>query len=227
MTIAEQIISFNKCIDFQGPLPDGIRMMNPYRENPAALETSSVFYRKYFSDNNPRKLILGINPGRLGAGLTGIPFTDTYRLKDFCEMEMPGVNTRELSSIFVYDVIEAFGGVEKFYAQYHISSVSPLGFIKENEKGKMVNYNYYDSKALQNAIEPFIIDTLEAQLEFAIDRSVCFCLGTGKNYKYLVQLNDRKKYFDQIIPLEHPRYVMQYKLKHKQEYIDKFVKLLS
>lgn len=227
MTIAEQIISFNKSIDFQGPLPDGIRMMNPYKENPAALETSSVFYRKYFSDNNPRKLILGINPGRLGAGLTGIPFTDTYRLKDFCEMEMPGVNTRELSSIFVYDVIEAFGGVEKFYSKYHISSVSPLGFIKENEKGKMVNYNYYDSKALQNAIEPFIIDTLEAQLEFAIDRSVCFCLGTGKNYKYLVQLNDRKKYFDQIIPLEHPRYVMQYKLKHKQEYIDKFVKLLS
>ena len=30
------------------------------------------FYSKYYSDNNKRILILGINPGRFGSGITGI-----------------------------------------------------------------------------------------------------------------------------------------------------------
>lgn len=227
MNIAEKIIAFNKKLDFKGNLPNDIRIMNPYKENPNALTTSSEFYTKYFSDNNSRKLILGINPGRFGAGITGIPFTDTYRLKDYCNMEIPGVTTRELSSVFVYDVIEAFGGSAKFYSKYLISSIVPLGFVKENDKGKEVNYNYYDSKALTTAVEPFIIETLEQQIGFGIDTSVCYCLGTGKNYKYLQHLNKKKKYFDEIIPLEHPRYVMQYKLKKKQDYIDKFIGLLA
>jgi len=49
--------------------------MNPFRENPEALIVSGKFYKKYYNDNNPRFLILGINPGRFGAGVTGIPFT--------------------------------------------------------------------------------------------------------------------------------------------------------
>lgn len=227
MNIAEKIIAFNESLHFSDELPDGIRIMNPYRENTEALKTSSAFYRKYFSDNKKRKLILGINPGRFGAGITGIPFTDTYRLREFCNMEIPGVSSRELSSIFVYEMIEAFGGPEQFYETYVISSIVPLGFVKENEKGKEVNYNYYDSKALQEAVEPFIIKTLEQQLSFGIDTSVAYCLGTGKNYKYIKQLNNQQKYFGEVIPLEHPRYVMQYKLKHKQEYIQKYLRELG
>lgn len=223
MTVADKIIAFNESLHFSDDLPDGIRIMNPYRENAEALKTSSAFYRKYFNDNHKRKLILGINPGRFGAGLTGIPFTDSYRLKDYCNMEIQDVSTRELSSIFVYNMIEAFGGPEKFYSRFLISSVVPLGFVKENEKGREVNTNYYDSKKLQDAVEPFIQETLEQQLAFNIESSICFCLGTGKNFKYLQQLNRKKNYFGTIIPLEHPRYVMQYKLKHQEEYIRKYL----
>jgi hypothetical protein len=89
---------------------------------------------------------LGINPGRFGAGVTGIPFTDTKRLEEKCWLTIEGLTTYEPSSVFVYDVIEAYGGVEKFYSDYYISSVCPLGFVKFNEKGKEINYNYYDSR---------------------------------------------------------------------------------
>jgi len=226
MTFAEQVIQFNRELKFTNPLPEGIRVMNPFAENPAAFETSSRFYRKYYNDNEPRKLILGINPGRFGAGVTGIPFTDTYRLRDYCGLEIEDVETRELSSVFVYDLIAAYGGVEQFYHDFYIGAVSPLGFVIQ-KNGKELNYNYYDSKELQQAAEPFIIRSLEQQLDFGIKREMCYCLGNNKNYKYLVHLNKRMQSFEEVVPLEHPRYIMQYKLKQKDEYIDKFIRLLK
>lgn len=78
-TFADKIIEFNKFLHFEGLLPDGIRIMNPFRDN-YIFKVSSSFYRKYYNDNKPRHLILGINPGRFGAGFTGVPFTDTKRL---------------------------------------------------------------------------------------------------------------------------------------------------
>ncbi|MGV8091364.1 MAG: uracil-DNA glycosylase family protein [Mangrovibacterium sp.] len=227
MTFAEKVIAFNKNLNFNRPLPPGIRVMNPYAENPQALEASSLFYQKFYNDDQSRRLILGINPGRFGAGVTGIPFTDTQRMKDYCELEIRDVETRELSSIFVYEMITAYGGTEKFYSDFFISAVSPLGFVKTNGKGREINYNYYDSRDLLEAVEPFIIQSIEEQLTFGIKTDVCYCLGNNKNYKYLLSLNRKMNYFKQIIPLEHPRYIMQYRLKQKDEYIQKFIHLFQ
>jgi hypothetical protein len=69
----------------------------------------------------------------------------------------------------------------------------------------------------------FIVESLNMQLEFGIERNVCFCLGTGKNYKFLSNLNNRLNLFEKIIPLEHPRYVMQYRSKNKDVYIAKYI----
>lgn len=226
MNYSEKIIHFNRNLKLDAELPDGIRAMNPYSENPLAWEASCRFYRKYYNDNHPRKMILGINPGRFGAGVTGIPFTDTRRLGEKCGIEIPGLTTYESSSVFVYEFIEAYGGVEAFYHQYYISAVCPLGFVKLNEKGREINYNYYDSRKLQDAVAGFITRSIEQQLEFGIDTSVCACLGNNKNYRYLEQLNREKRYFGKIIPLEHPRYIMQYKARQKEEYIRRFVELL-
>jgi Domain of unknown function (DUF4918) len=68
---------------------------------------------------------------------------------------------------------------------------------------------------------------MNEQLKFGIDREVAFCLGDGKNYKYLSKLNDEKKFFDKIIPLSHPRFIMQYKLKKKEEYIQSYLEKLE
>jgi hypothetical protein len=62
-TLADKIISFNQSLDYEGELPDGINIKNPFKGNDDILGVSSSFYRKYYDDNNPRHLILGINPG--------------------------------------------------------------------------------------------------------------------------------------------------------------------
>ena len=227
MTFADNVIRFNKSLSYQGPLPKGIHVMNPFKENSHALETSSKFYRKYYNDTNIRKTILGINPGRFGAGVTGIPFTDTKRLEEKCGLEIPGRSTHEPSSVFVYEVIEAYGGVKKFYDEFYINSICPLGFVIKDKKGREKNYNYYDSKELQRDVTHFIIDTLKQQLTFGIDPEKCYCMGHGKNFKFLSNLNDEMHFFKEIIPLEHPRYIVQYKAKKKTLYIDKYLKALT
>ncbi|MGE5457694.1 MAG: uracil-DNA glycosylase family protein, partial [Methanococcaceae archaeon] len=72
-----------------------------------------------------------------------------------------------------------------------------------------------------------IIRSIRNQLKFGIINDLCFCMGTGKNARYLTELNEREHFFGKIVPLEHPRFVMQYRTKRKQEYIDKYMQLLK
>lgn len=221
-SIAERIISFNRSLNYTGALPDGIRIMNPYRDD-YTLGLSSEFYRKYYSDNNPRHLILGINPGRFGAGVTGIPFTDTKRLRNECGLCYEGKETHEPSSVFVYDVINAYGGAEQFYRDFFIGAVCPLGFTITDARGREKNYNYYDSVELTLAVYDFIVENLKRQLTLGIISDVCFCFGTGKNEKFLQALNQKHNFFGMVTALEHPRFVMQYRAKSKDDYISKYI----
>jgi hypothetical protein len=227
MTFAGKVIEFNNNLAFKGTLPTGVRVMNPFRENPVVNELAAGFYTKYFSDNKVRKLILGINPGRFGAGSTGIPFTDTKRLTENCGIPFNGFRTHEPSSAFIYEMIDSFGGVNEFYSKYFLSAICPLGFTREGKNVKPVNYNYYDTRELEQKAYPFILETLKKQIGFGIDTSVCYCLGTGKNEVFLRKLNKEHHFFGEIISLEHPRYIMQYKAKLKAEYIGKYLKILG
>ena len=222
-TFADKIISFNKALSFKGHLPPGIAIMNPF-EDKEALKVSSQFYKKYYNDTNKRYIIFGINPGRFGAGVTGVPFTDTKRLLSECEIEFPGKSTHEPSSAFVYDVVNNYGGPTKFYNDFYIHSVCPLGFTILNSKGKEVNYNYYDSKELTDSVYDFIITNIKKQISFDVSTDVCFLFGTGKNEKFFRKVNDEFQFFKKVIPLEHPRFIMQYKAKSKEVYIDKYLK---
>ncbi len=226
-TFAEKVIHFNKTLSFTDPLPEGIRIMNPFREDKKVNEVSAAFYQKYYNDHSIRHIVLGINPGRFGGGITGIPFTDPKRLVEKCGILFHGEMKHEPSSAFIYDMIDAFGGAEKFYRRIYINSVCPLGFTSINDKGKEVNYNYYDSKELTAAVHDFITGGIQKQISFGINTDTAFCFGTGKNEKFLRELNEEKKYFKNIIALEHPRFIMQYKLKLKQFYIDKYISKLS
>lgn len=212
-TFADKVIQFNKQLHFTGKLPAGISIMNPFQEDPTILPVSSAFYHKYYHDNQPRHLILGINPGRLGGGSTGVPFTDPKRLKKECNLEYPGKDLHEPSSVYVYEVINAFGGPEEFYKYFYINSICPLGFTATGKHGKEINYNYYDSSQLTAAVYDFIKQSIRQQIDFGINTDVCFCFGTGKNEKFLSQLNEKEKFFDKIVALEHPRFIMQYKTK--------------
>lgn len=228
MTFSKQVIDFNSNLKFTSPLPNGIRVMNPFVENPQALTASSEFYQKYYNDSNPRRIILGINPGRFGAGLTGVPFTDPKRLRERCGiLSYNGADAHEPSSVFVYEVIRQYGGEQAFYNDWYINSICPLGFTTQGKNGREVNFNYYDRADLLNAAKQFIVESLKQQLSFNILRDICFCMGTGKNANFILNLNKEYNFFDKIIPLEHPRYIIQYKTKMMQFYVDKYVYTLK
>jgi hypothetical protein len=227
MTFSERVNSFNRKLNFTGSLPDGIRVMNPFKENPSILPLTKRFYDKFYNDEKERYLILGINPGRHGAGVTGIPFTDTIRLEKYCGMPINEFRSYETSSEFIYNMIEAYGGTEKFYSRYYINAVCPLGFTRINSRGKEVNYNYYDDKELSDSVYAFIVKNLKIQVSFGINTGTCYCLGTGKNFKFLLNLNKSENLFGEIIPLEHPRFIMQYRRKKLQKYINKYLELLK
>ncbi|WP_428657764.1 uracil-DNA glycosylase family protein [Runella sp.] len=86
-----------------------------------------------------------------------------------------------------------------------------------------ISYNYYDSKELTDAVYDFIVENIQKQIEIGVSTDVCFCMGTGKNETFLRALNKKYAFFDEIIALEHPRFVMQYKSTFKQHYIDKYL----
>ena len=225
-TFAHNVLEFNKNLSYTGALLPNIRVMNPFKENPEILATSELFYNKYYSDTKPRKLILGINPGRLGAGVTGIPFTDTKRLQEICGIQIDSVQTHEPSSVFIYDLIDTYGGSDRFYKDFYINSVCPLGFIRKNEKGNWVNCNYYDYEALFNSTKEFIITSLKKQIAFGIDTSVVYILGK-KNATFFNRINSEEKLFDRIVVFDHPRYIVQYKSKQKDQYLDEYLRLLK
>jgi hypothetical protein len=178
----------------------------------------TMFYEKYYSDGAPRHMMIGINPGRFGGGITGVPFTDPIRLKDACGINNNWPRRPELSSIFMYEMMEAFGGVEKFYQQFYVTSVSPLGFVADGK-----NVNYYDDRKLAEAISPFTEKCMQQQLQWPVKRTVCFCIGEGKNLQYLQRMNEENKWFENIVALSHPRFVMQYKRTQIDTYIQQYL----
>ncbi|HYG14573.1 MAG TPA: uracil-DNA glycosylase family protein, partial [Bacteroidia bacterium] len=167
---------------------------------------------------NERVFILGINPGRFGGGVTGIPFTDPIRLEKECGITNPFAKKPEVSSEFIYTMINAYGGPEKFYGKYFINSLFPLALT---HKGK--NINYYDTKELLEITRQPIIENIRTQIAFGLRTDKAICLGEGKNYQYLVKLNTEYKFFGEIHPLPHPRFIMQYKRKFLKEYIGRYL----
>ena len=207
----EEILQYYQSITKRWKLPKEVKLLYPF-DNLDTLRVMGEFYTKYYKTDKARRIILGINPGRLGAGVTGIPFTDPKILEEKLKIKNPFQKRNELSSIYVYDLIQAYGGPAKFFKNFFISSVCPLGFTKNG-----INYNYYDDKELYQSVERYIVKYIQSQLNLPILRDVAFCWGKGKNYKFLKKLNDQHGWFEKIIPQPHPRWVMQYKLKMKEE----------
>ena len=105
------------------------------------------FYEEYIDSNvgNIKVVLCGINPGRYGAGKTGIPFIDFSSLSELlAEVQR---SDSERSSMFFYSVIKKYGA-EKFYSNIYATNICSVGFVKDNK-----NYNYYDlPKNIQDKI---------------------------------------------------------------------------
>lgn len=218
---AEHLFSFYHNLKPPKKLPNNIEWLYPQKDA-AVMKIFAQFLHKYYNDHKPRRILLGINPGRFGAGVTGVNFTAPRQLKEYCGIDHEFKNQTELSAEFIYEMISAYGGAEKFYSRFFIGSVCPLGFIKHGK-----NINYYDDKELLKTVEPFMIKSLGQLLDFAVDKKICLAIGGEKNFKYLSSLNDRFQWFEKILPLPHPRFIMQYRRKQKQQFIQKYLQLLT
>ena len=221
-TFADRIINFNTHLEYNQSLPKDFDVLNPYMDNPETMEVMRAFYHKFYNDNRQRKFIIGINPSRHGAGVTGVPFTDTKRLESECGIVMKSAHTHEVSSVFMYDMIKAYGGVTKFYNDFYINSPFPLAIVRKASDGKWLNANYYDEEALFKSLKDYMIETLKKHISLGVDTQKVFVLGK-KNATFLQKLNKEATLFGEMVVLEHPRFIQQYKSKEKQLYIDKFL----
>jgi hypothetical protein len=220
-TQSEAILHFYRNLRPRFDMGEGISIMNPYKVE-ATFQLASRFYEKFYADSLPRTYIFGINPGRFGAGVTGVPFTDPIRMVEKCGIPNDWKKQAELSSQFVYDMIDGYGGVRAFYERFYITAVFPLGFVRQGK-----NLNYYDDKELIKASTPFILQCIRRQMATIPTGSVCFCLGEGENYKRFSQINDQHGFFKEIIPLPHPRWVMQYRRKKVKDYVELYIQKLK
>ena len=220
-TFSKQILDFYFTMPKNIALPNGVTDIYPFDDS----QTKSLmqtFFDTYYDDINPRTYLIGINPGRLGSGITGIGFADAYHLEKYCGMANSFDKRVEISAAFMFEVMEAYGGVEKFYKDFFFTTTMPLGLLKEGK-----NYNYYDDMETQSALEPFITETLLKQMSFPQAKPNIICVGTGKNFKYLKIFNDKHKCFESIEVVPHPRWVMQYRRKEKQQYIGVYLDALN
>jgi hypothetical protein len=219
-TFAERAMKFYTSLA-SPRVPRGIAVMNPYTD-PHVQRQLRTFLRKYFSDNRERTLIVGINPGRFGAGITGVTFTDPVALADECGIPNDLPRKRELSSIFVYLIVNHLGGPDDFYRRFFLAAVCPLGFTRRG-----INLNYYDDRKLERSVTPFMVSSIEAHLALGCSRERVIVLGRGQNAKFLRRLNDEHGWFTSVHALDHPRFILQYRRKRHDEYVAQYAEMFA
>jgi hypothetical protein len=221
VTFGESVLQFYARLRAPRDLPRGVAIMNPHRDRRVRAYVEE-FFRKFYGDTALRVLVFGINPGRFGAGRTGVMFTDPVALASECGIANELEKRRELSSEFIYDFIEHYGGARDFYRRFFLTAVSPLGFVRNG-----LNMNYYDDRELLARLKPFILRTLREQLAFGARTDAAIVLGTGENYRFLAALNAEQRFFGKLLALDHPRFIMQYRRKRLAEYRRKYLEVFA
>lgn len=219
---ADQLLHFLRTFPLPTNLPIGIEARSPFRE-PEVYALLSQFAHKFYLDGPPRVAMLGINPGRLGMGRTGVAFTDPTALAEFCGIpnELPRQRP-ETSTQFVYKVITEMGGPAVFYEHFYLASVYPLVLLKNG-----LNHNYYDSPALIKSLWADMRLSLRQQVQdLGLRRDVAVSLGR-RNGLFFQRLNDELGLFEKIIVLDHPRYLMQYKSRDLAANVAHYVETLG
>lgn len=122
--------------------------------NPITLyyEQHLKFLDYFFNDNKNRNLIIGLNPGKIGANKTGIAFTDPTNAIEYLQLDIPEDSTRERSSRNLYPLfLEAFNGeIDKFYQSYFITNLFLLGAVEYNHQHDLVNTKFDNLKKVSS-----------------------------------------------------------------------------
>ncbi len=218
MTFGQRIERFLTGLQLDVPLPVGFEVMQPYADPQVRYNIHEMCTRYYANAATPRLPIWGINPGRLGGGITGLSFTDPHALFHLLHIGPDTQMRREPSATFVQMVIEAYGGAELFYRDVFLSAISPLGFTKDGN-----NINFYDDPVLCKSLVPFVLDCLHTQTAAGLRKDACIVLGSGKLRTFVEREVVPVMGYSQVVYLDHPRFVMQYRRKVAPQYVDEYV----
>jgi hypothetical protein len=210
-------LSYYNKISQNWTIQGAVSPLLPYQEEECK-RVRACFYSKYYNDTKKRQLWLGINPGRFGAGITGIPFSDPVHLKEICNIDNSWDMKTELSAAFIFEVIQAMGGPEYFYNKVFIDSICPVGFTKDG-----INFNYYDKPKFFQEIKTKLNNHLSKLEERPLLEKVVI-IGKGKNEDHFKKLDQP---FSKFVSLPHPRWIMQYRRKEKEQWIDRYVNVLE
>ena len=118
-------------------------------------ETVLEFNRSYYGDTIPKVVICGINPGRNGAGKTGVPFLDFKSLSEL----IPNLTNQEAerSAKFFFDIVSHFGA-QKFYQTFYVTNISWVGYTEKNN-----NLNYF---SLPKNAKKFVYEQFVHEMSF-------------------------------------------------------------
>ena len=201
-------------------LPADVEVLRPYTD-PEVQRVLRLVCRKYYAGGHPRVGVWGINPGRFGAGVTGLSFTDPWAVVHDLAIPTTLEGRRELSAEFISRVIAAYGGPQVFYRDVYMSALCPLGFTRHG-----VNINFYDDTQLAISIRPKIIEWMGAALDAGVRRDVSIVLGAGKLRSYMNRHIRTNVGISEVVYLDHPRYIMQYRRRDVDEYVELYVKTI-
>jgi hypothetical protein len=216
----QQVAEFLTSLSVPVSLPQDVGVLQPYTDSEVCRVVRQMC-QQFYQGGKPRLALWGINPGRFGAGLTGLSFTDPHAVRHCLQIESTIHGRREISAEFIQLVIEAYGGPSAFYRDVYLSALSPLGFM-QGEK----NLNFYDSTELQSALTTTIQHWVLQQITFGLRQDATVVLGTGKLKAFFEQHVRAECGFDSVVFLEHPRFIMQYRRKHVDSYVEKYVQAI-
>ena len=167
-------------------------------------EGIAAFSRKYYSHSVPRIMICGINPGRLGAGKTGIPFLDYVSLSQL----ISGVQRQdsEKSAGFFFKVLKSVGA-ESFYKTFYVTNFSSVGYLSN-----AANFNYYNLP--QSALETVERNFLEEVK--IVEPTHVISLGKEVHRSMLKLLPDS---IDCSLCLPHPSWIATYRSNDKDHWV--------
>lgn len=219
-TFSIAIERFLTTLRFDGDLPSGIEILDPYT-NPETRRVVHEMVTRYYTDAPPRLGMWGINPGRFGAGITGLSFTDPWAVSNLLNIDTTLTGRRELSAEFISMVIESYGGPTAFYRDVYMCALSPLGFVMGDK-----NINFYDDPKLIRSIVPFVLSSLQTQHQAGLIADRCIILGTGKLKTFAEREVKSTMGYKYIEYLEHPRYIMQYQRARVTMFVDRYVETI-
>ena len=184
-----------------------LREFLPYRP------IAEQFWQQYVPEPLPQTVIVGLNPGRMGAGLTGVPLLDFRSLTNLLPDARLPRNDTEPSANFFHRVAQHIGA-EKFYRQFYVSNVSAVGYLRDNK-----NCNYHD---LPDAAQQIVEQRFRDEMAVVAPKRI---IALGREVEATVQ----RLYDDgaiRISHLPHPSWIMTYRLREAQSWVRRYTQML-